>query len=763
MLIVATLLILQFIPFANANASIINGFIYDAIDDFYLDPTYIYFKKNYEPNDIKNEIHLLQENIAKFEETCENWHIESEDPRVYLKDQIIATQGKFVLFKGSNNGKQLEVFCKSLNGNLPMVKTMKQKSDLLLLTLENNIRTVLAGIRNDFAFGESFFLDGTLASNVVFKKLGCEQTWYYHLYYPNSYRDHYYEYMNWNRNLHLCLTNDFNSEQQENNTHHDRFGITKKFPNICEIPQNQDIDISPWINTFKENCKKHLALLRDMANPSVLRATNLLPSNLPVLKKKPQYIVDLNRNKRSATLPIIVGSIGSIGGFILDSFLLAKTLHKDKMTNSVIQQVLKNSADIIRTNAMVSSLQLSTKKYRKVNLDNISIKIQVQSKLITKIQGSITALDYFSSKINYMINSKDIETSKGLITNEEINNIATKVLNDYGYVISKNPKEIISAIEYDKNSYFISFAIPILRDDERIRLYHITELYQFENNKTLIPILSQNYISIFHESERYTPMTQEEAKKCSKDRICISSHPSYKSTYDICGMSSFFHQSSTCEYITKPYIFPQLTSIGNKTFYSTPNDTITSLKISCYDPRLSSQKHNYRNISGFGYFILNKTCEARIQNADIIIKSVDYNMNYESIESPSVPSFHNFINGTKEIFSNSYDSVINYPLNFLSNFAKYSLMIILAMVIVLIISSICGQIYTMQKNKRKFAKIYQNITENGNISDDEDQNQTKNDEKYEDNNNNNSLEYENEDTKTTGKNNLSRSFVESFV
>jgi len=153
----AIILTLNFLPIADAKASIRNGFIYNPIDSYYIDSTYIHLKLQYTPKDIFKKIDLLQTKIKEFEDTCtQNWPIESGDARDYLADQIKDQIGDFVFFQGRLNGLQLEKFCESVDGTLPQIEDFRQQAHLLILQTRNNLTYSLAGIRNNYQFAESF-------------------------------------------------------------------------------------------------------------------------------------------------------------------------------------------------------------------------------------------------------------------------------------------------------------------------------------------------------------------------------------------------------------------------------------------------------------------------------------------------------------------------------------------------------------------------------------------------------------------------------
>jgi len=540
-----------------------------------------------------------------------------------------------------------------------------------------------------------------LATKIVFKELGCNgPTWKDVFYYIDTYKHYFYEYITRNDKIELCLRTDYNNKDDKSG-HHRNLGVERTLPKICQIKKSKKS--SEWKNKFQQNCKNHYNILKSISDTIIENARSLLPENLPMKQVKPKYVIDLYREKRNAMImiPQIINTIGTIGGFAVNSVSLARNMEREKFSNSIAEQVLKNTADIIRLNAITSKLQHTVHTRKIIKLNEISSKIQNQSKLITKIQNIMTDLDYFSTKINYLLNTKDIESSQGMISQTHLEKISTKIQKEYGYKISMDLKDIITKITYDLTSYYLTFSSPILRDDERIKLYHITPLHVFKDNKTYIPIIEDNYIGITSKEDRYYPLLESEARSCIEKHICISSRPSYKDTHDLCGLSSFFKHSETCRFKEKEGLIPQFTSINNQTFFSAPGNI--TLRIICFDPTVSNEKENNKTISNQGYFELNHTCSIRIPKLDMIIKSVDYKLDLQADE-PKL-DFTTFVNQTTEGISENIGKISAWH-TYISWITKgFLIFIAISLILLLIMSVFCAirhDIFFNILGKRKF-------------------------------------------------------------
>ena len=124
--------------------------------------------------------------------------------------------------------------------------------------------------------------------------------------------------------------------------------------------------------------------------------------------------------------------------------------------------------------------------------------------------SQITLLKYNSA----FSDALDSRTSPYVLSQNELEAIATNLLKTKGYIVSTNIHLIKTYHLIENNEIHFIFDIPIIDPNKEFTLYTVAALPSFHDNVTYQPVLDSSHIALNQHGDKYTTLTDIELNKC---------------------------------------------------------------------------------------------------------------------------------------------------------------------------------------------------------------------------------------------------------
>ena len=130
------------------------------------------------------------------------------------------------------------------------------------------------------------------------------------------------------------------------------------------------------------------------------------------------------------------------------------------------------------------------------------------------------------------------------------------------------------------NKLVVEYLFQIEDNEKKIALTEVTCLPTFDNGIRKDPIQPNRHLSLNIEGTAYTALTEMEFQIC-KISICKSTEPTRTSFDNKCGISNFYRQDNTCQYIESDSNENFIFQTQNSTYFSVKENT--TLELHCDD------------------------------------------------------------------------------------------------------------------------------------------------------------------------------------
>ena len=185
-----------------------------------------------------------------------------------------------------------------------------------------------------------------------------------------------------------------------------------------------------------------------------------------------------------------------------------------------------------------------------------------------------------------------------LITPKELLDLSDKFKTTYGTLLNTAYGSISYKLTHNDTAYHVLISIPTLDTAHKASIYRTHPLPVYHENRSYVAVKEYDYVAIFHQEERFTPLPTNMALQCITSAQCQTRHPIYSAEVDICAMSNYFKPSKSCKYIKHEKEIPVITNIQDKTFILTPKSLYFEIK--CNQQAVLPPTKRFIKITGIG-------------------------------------------------------------------------------------------------------------------------------------------------------------------
>ena len=317
-----------------------------------------------------------------------------------------------------------------------------------------------------------------------------------------------------------------------------------------------------------------------------------------------------DRQKRA--VPAVVATVATIVYVVFEAanffFRMIPFLQSLGGNSDDDNQIISTLDDISHsTLQMIRNYQNGDKHY---NISNTLTNEQ-------KLKNSANAIfDYVDKSYNEIIDLAYVDHFKPknpikFMSIEQFDQIINYVSDKFNQELIDDISQAISYVANTGKSFIIATAIPFKSDASENELYKIHHVPTFINGTQYHPISDAKYMAVAKHTDRYTPLDVMEAFQCSEDKVCSSNSPTFQDSDRNCGYSNFWiEDGKTCKFSESNITRPYFTTIGNRTYFQTGNQT-SEIEIDCKADYLNRPgEDNIKNITGYNYFELPFSCHA---------------------------------------------------------------------------------------------------------------------------------------------------------
>lgn len=213
------------------------------------------------------------------------------------------------------------------------------------------------------------------------------------------------------------------------------------------------------------------------------------------------------------------------------------------------------------------------------------------------------------------------KTSPYVLSPTELERMATHARTQKQF-LSSNIDEVITTLARTPDAYVFSFAVPVIDDTAKYRIYNVRKIPIFKGNLTFTLLNDISHLAISTDTTRYIELTRKEYDECLKLSFCRASGAPIPLT-DKSGCTALSHRYNTiaCPMAPITHTYPFFATYANTTYFSVPdNYLIETICPNTNSDTLSLQGAltGSMTISGIGHFQINANCFAKLPDGRII-------------------------------------------------------------------------------------------------------------------------------------------------
>ena len=334
-------------------------------------------------------------------------------------------------------------------------------------------------------------------------------------------------------------------------------------------------NLSPFINMHKMQQEYPDHKENTTSEPNLMEDANTKWASLIEQDKTTTVMQCLeaqdDREKRFPSI-MAIGSIISTVFTATDFFIkmyplieqkltIMKNERQDEETSSGVLESLKDISAM--TTGLMKTHQLTETHF------NMTYTMTTQNTIQESIATLLDYVDHVYERITTLVYREDYKPANPMefMSTKRLEEITRHVSKKFNVKLLNDIRKTSTYVANSGNSFLIASSIAYDNLENQHELYKIHKVPTIINNYQHFPLTEAKYVAIAKHEDKWTPLTTEEGKICSKKGICSSNSPTFERTETRCGYTNFWEDPKTCKFKPTKIKGPHFTIIGNRTFF----------------------------------------------------------------------------------------------------------------------------------------------------------------------------------------------------